>query len=838
MADSLHSTVQSCINGINNGVDNSNIQSKKQVTFSTRYVYNSRCVSRTVEYEMVRPLSHSMTIFRKTMNVNGRLSYADIVKSMRGQKGEQIPKEGRVKTHFTPPRSNNVAAVPLVQGKVRVLCSQVKGGGVQTKRDQVNQTKPLQNNMKQMVNSKKVSVGCNDTTCDVRNTQLAQGKKVSEVSEENKYNKQDNQVRLHVQEKVGTEDTRPQVSVQNNCDNDGVDFKLLYDVNGVGDDKFLNSIMFHTVKNFTDSAQNNCVTYDKYSQQSKYRFGFVPVTDPILPMDKTVSSSVICDPIQLHNAVKQQGNPNFIGARIPVQSQLNVEAWQRELSSYWDQQLLQFIQFGFPLGFNRTCELRHTDENHKSAVEFPNDIANYLKEELEHKAIYGPFKANPIEGCHVSPFMTRHKPDSSNRRVIIDLSWPRYYSVNDGIDKHMYMGSAFNLTFPTIDDLTNELVQLGKGAHIFKIDVSRAFRHLKIDPLDYDLLGLSWQGAYIDTCLPFGSRHGSQFFQRTSDAIRYIMRNRGFDIINYIDDFLGFGTPTVAKNAFNTLHDLMSQLGLAISQKKLVPPTTKAICLGIQIDTVAGTVSIPQDKLQQVKNVVTEWKTKKVCSKKQLQSLLGLLLYIHKCVKPARCFLNRMLEVLRNAKNPQKIYLTPEFMRDIRWFSKFLPLYNGISMYGHKPVNQVLELDACLTGLGGRWQNQVYHLSIPLGYRSMSIVHLEMVNILVAVRLFAKQWQGVKLLVKCDNEAVVKVLQSGRARDPLLGAFARNIWYVAALADIDIQYVHVMGKANRVADLLSRWTNSWSDQCELMGLIGVCKWLPTSLDLLEIDNEI
>ena len=197
-----------------------------------------------------------------------------------------------------------------------------------------------------------------------------------------------------------------------------------------------------------------------------------------------------------------------------------------------------------------------------------------------------------------------------------------------------------------------------------------------------------------------------------------------------------------------------------------------------------------------------------------------------------------MLEVLRNAKNPQKIDLTPEFMRDIRWFSKFLPLYNGVSMYGHKPIDQVLELDACLTGLGGRWQNQVYHLPIPLGYRSMSIVHLEMGNILVAVRLFAKQWQGVKLLVKCDNEAVVKVLQSGRARDPLLGAFARNIWYISALADIDVQYVHVMGKANRVADLLSRWTNSWSDQCELKGMIGVCKWLPTSLELLEIDNEI
>ena len=85
---------------------------------------------------------------------------------------------------------------------------------------------------------------------------------------------------------------------------------------------------------------------------------------------------------------------------------------------------------------------------------------------------------------------------------------------------------------------------------------------------------------------------------------------------------------------------------------------------------------------------------------------------------------------------------------------------------------------------------------------------------------------------------MVKVLQSGYARDPLLGAFARNIWYAAAIADIDIQYIHVRGKSNRVADLLSRWTGSWADKFELDNLIGFRMWLPTSLELLEIDNQI
>ena len=97
-------------------------------------------------------------------------------------------------------------------------------------------------------------------------------------------------------------------------------------------------------------------------------------------------------------------------------------------------------------------------------------------------------------------------------------------------------------------------------------------------------------------------------------------------------------------------------------------------------------------------------------------------------------------------------------------------------MYRYQPSKHVLELDACLTGLDGQWQQHFYHLTIPLGYRSMSIVYLEMVNIMVTYKLFSSQWQGTRLLIKRDNDAVVKVVQSGGARDPLLGALARNIW--------------------------------------------------------------
>ena len=153
------------------------------------------------------------------------------------------------------------------------------------------------------------------------------------------------------------------------------------------------------------------------------------------------------------------------------------------------------------------------------------------------------------------------------------------------------------------------------------------------------------------------------------------------------------------------LQDLLAHLGLDVSQKKLVAPCTKVICLGVEVDTRQRTVSVPEEKMQRISEMVDAWVPKRVCTKRELQSLLGNLLYVHKCVAPARIFLNRMLELLRSNYDAHLIELTHDFKRDLRWFSTFLHKY-----FDHVKTHHVIELDACLSGLGGRWENLVYHL--------------------------------------------------------------------------------------------------------------------------------
>ena len=127
--------------------------------------------------------------------------------------------------------------------------------------------------------------------------------------------------------------------------------------------------------------------------------------------------------------------------------------------------------------------LQSVTENHKSALQFPSEIQKYIDEELQHGAILGPFVQYPFP-THVSPLMTRSKQNSNKRRTIMDLSGPLNCSVNHGVKKHIYLNTYFQLQYPSIDNITHALNLLGPGAILYKVDISRAFRHIRVDPGD------------------------------------------------------------------------------------------------------------------------------------------------------------------------------------------------------------------------------------------------------------------------------------------------------------------------------------------------------------------
>ena len=70
------------------------------------------------------------------------------------------------------------------------------------------------------------------------------------------------------------------------------------------------------------------------------------------------------------------------------------------------------------------------------------------------------------------------------------------------------------------------------------------------------------------------------------------------------------------------------------------------VWLGLQFDTVAMTVFLPQERLAENQLLVHHWDSKPAATLQDLRTLLGKLLYVSEVCPPARLFLNRMLDTL------------------------------------------------------------------------------------------------------------------------------------------------------------------------------------------------
>ena len=228
--------------------------------------------------------------------------------------------------------------------------------------------------------------------------------------------------------------------------------------------------------------------------------------------------------------------------------------------------------------------------------------------------------------------------------------------------------------------------------------------------------------------------------------------------------------PSKIGKTFIRLQELLKELGVSVSVKKLVPLRTKVTCLGIQVDTENLSVSIPTEKLQTIKFMCQNWVQKSFCTKRELQSLLGSLLYVAKCIKHARHFLNRMLTLLRENAQAKQIKITEEFRSDLRWFNNFLSVYNGVFFFNYVPSKSVY-LDACPSELGAIFDSQVYALPLPHSWQDVNIAYTEMISILVALKVWHIQWAGLKVRIQCDNQAVVSVLNTGKTRDRVIYLF-------------------------------------------------------------------
>jgi hypothetical protein len=546
--------------------------------------------------------------------------------------------------------------------------------------------------------------------------------------------------------------------------------------------------------------------------------------------------------INLHQMVSQSGTHNFLGCRIPVYSKLNIAFFRHILVSYHDRLLCDFLEFGFPIGFDYDVGVNLSVctkvRNHGGATGFPKDIEKFLKTEVELQAVLGPFLANPLfTSIKLSPLNSVPKKDSVDRRVILDLSFPAGSATNDGIQKDWYLGEPVKLTYPSVDSFVELIKRKGRGCLLFKRDLKRAYRQIPIDPGDLHLVGFCWKDhIFLDRVLSMGLRSAAQICQRVTNSVTYILSLYGIDILNYLDDFAGAELPSHAVEAFELLGETLQSCGLEESLQKAFSPSTFMVFIGVGFDSITLTLVVTAEKVAEILDLVVDWLKKRAATLKQLQSLLGKLHFISSCVRPGRLFVSRLLTWLRSIGDASgEVTIAPDIHKDLLWWLHFLPCYNGVSMMMLEEwsvPDEVFSCDACLSGCGGWMDGTFFHCRFPdfILQAKLHINCLELLTVMVCVKLWGAQFSGKRIRVLCDNLVSVTALNSGAIRNSFMQSCLREICFSAATFEFDIRGCHIEGALNRVPDLLSRWELDDSFSRQFMAEVG-------HLNLVEVSVE-
>lgn len=376
----------------------------------------------------------------------------------------------------------------------------------------------------------------------------------------------------------------------------------------------------------------------------------------------------------------------------PFPTPINVRRLEETLTNHPNQEfvskLCNNLRYGADVGFTGRRVARFS-RNLPTALSQPNIVSENLSREVALGRVAGPFPSPPLPNFQVSPIGLVPKKHSTKFRTIFHLSFPKSgeTSINSSISKE-----DFSLQYITIDNAIQGILSLGQGCFLAKTDVESAFRLIPLRPSDYELFGMYWEGNYYyDKVLPFGLRSAPFLFNLLSDAIEWILLNQCLVsfVCHILDDFLiiepASSSPPLNLLCQQSLTSMLltfRNLGIPIAANETEGPSTTLEFMGIILDTLRMEARLPADKVEQIQASLALFQTKRTCTLKELQSLIGTLNFACKVIPPGRPFLQRMIELTRKVSKPHHhIKLSKGFFKDLTMWQQFIHTWNGAGFF-------------------------------------------------------------------------------------------------------------------------------------------------------------
>lgn len=485
---------------------------------------------------------------------------------------------------------------------------------------------------------------------------------------------------------------------------------------------------------------------------------------------------------------------------------LNPAAWRDELAH--DDPMHDFILDGVLNGFNIVDISKASSkcveiDNYQSALSEENfsKVEAQIVCEMEN----GRYRVVRAKPRIVSALGALSKSDGGVR-LIHDASRPEGASLNDMWDKEKFC-------YQTIE---NAVRLISPGCYLAKLDLASAYRSVGIHHSNFPYTGLKWTFSgdaaptyMVDTALPFGSRRSPYVFHQLGQAVIRMMAKRGYHgIVVFLDDFLIIeDSQERCAKALNVLMGLLRYLGFSINYKKIEMPCNRLSFLGIILDTHKMILELPFEKIVDLEKCLKALISSNRTTKRQLQILTGKLNFACSCIYGGRFFLRRLFDAVAKLKKPwHRMRVNKDMRADAVWWLTFLRQFNGtMPMIDPRPLKPIYT-DSSSFAAGGVYGLEFVHIpwEVISDHSSLHINFKEAIAIELTLAYFAPVLANHTVLVHCDNQAAVAMVNSGTSRNPIVMQHLRNIFWLSALYNFRLKVCYVKGVDNVLADVASR----------------------------------
>ena len=434
----------------------------------------------------------------------------------------------------------------------------------------------------------------------------------------------------------------------------------------------------------------------------------------------------------------------------------------------------------------------------------------------------------PPKICH--PLLAIVKP-GKKPRLCLDLSRGFNEFVKKKRFKYLSLETAVQWSSP--------------GCWYYKLDLSSCFLSFPLTKEASDLMCFKFGQEYWKfTSMPFCLSSAPRLVSALLDVVSAKLHDEGIIMTRFLDDYLGICASEQASLAcMSRTAQVLREFGLMVNPGKTEGPSQSIEFLGLWLDSNAQTVSVPEDKMREAKELLRSFSARSSASRKSILSLIGKLSFIASVLPAARPFLRFLLDSAPGFRRR----LPTGFKDDIALWLKYLDSWNGTRRWTLQQEPVVLASDASTQGMGfvvERAPDSINAL-LPANLRQGSATgcqwsdsharlrssrHIAEAEFLAPVTFALEAGQalrGAHVVFVMDNSVDVSIINRRRTNSKELLFLLRRLSLAAAQVGFSFTAIHRPGLRNLLPDIMSRPSDngfsvesppSISDICEKVDL--------------------